>query len=615
MTPQRRTRRRPALYTPLIVVGAFLAILTPAASATNYTWSGEGIYTAPFWSNGANWQGGVAPTSSSSVGTLTFPSPLTGASCPNTTTDACYGANNDLTDLTANELQVDDTLGYALSGNAFTLGSGGLKLTTEQNESQQPTAHISLPLTLGASQTWELTGAHNTYQTLEVLGALSGASAALNVNLNEAALSLGELGPHGTPVVPDDEVGNVTVTGPATGNVTLKGPEAVNVEGALDLNADLDATDGHSLTVENIDLTTDKDTGPISAVTSRLLLGGSGIGPLSLSGSLLQLSAPLQVPVASLDSSSLVEFPLDNRGTTVSTDYDPLTATGNIELGGAALELKASIQPTLQTGECPPPAKGTTYTLVSTNGTLSGTFGNAPNDSTVMETECLTVGPHGEVTKDESYPFRITYQTGSEPQTVSVTALGPVPVNTIPPGISGTTTEGQTLTDVPGTWEGSPTSFTYQWQRCNALGAECQTISGATGQSYTLTAADVNSEIRVQETGINGEGTGNPAVSDPTRVVQAAPAGGIGGGSTTGGGSSSSGATTGSDVSTAGAADASSKSSAVPAKPLTQAQKLAKALKACEKEKPKSKRKACEAQAKKRYKPKLKKKSKHSSKG
>jgi hypothetical protein len=44
-----------------------------------------------------------------------------------------------------------------------------------------------------------------------------------------------------------------------------------------------------------------------------------------------------------------------------------------------------------------------------------------------------------------------------------------------------------------------------------------------------------------------------------------------------------------------------------PAKPLTRAQKLAKALKACKKQKSKSKRKACDAKAKKRYKPKPKK--------
>jgi hypothetical protein len=560
MTPQRRTRWRPALYTPLIVVGAVLAILTPAASATDYTWSGEGLETAAFWSNGANWVGDGAPASSSSVGTLTFPS-LTSPDCPPfTMTEACYGAANDLTDLSVNELQIDDTLGYALSDNGFTLGGGGLKLTTEQNESQQPIAHIFLPLTLGASQTWEASGAHNTYQTLEVTKALSGESSALAVNLNEAQLTLGELGPRGTPVIPDDEVGDVTVTGPATGNVTLKGSEAVTVEGDLELNADLNATDGNSLSLHNVQFTTKRNTGPIDATDSRLRISGSGIGALNLTGSLLQLEGPIQVPSASFDSTSLIESTIDNRGTTVGADYDPIMASGPVDLGGAALELKASIQPTLQTGECPAPTKGATYTLVSTTGSLTGTFADAANGSTAMETECLTVGTHGEVLKDESYPFRIAYNTGSEPQTVTVTALGSVPVNTIAPGISGTTTEGQTLTDVAGTWEGSPTSYTYQWQRCDALGANCQAISGATGQSYTLTAADVGSEIRVQETGVNGEGAGSSAVSDPTRAVSAA-SGGSGGGGTGGG---TGGGNTGPATSTGASAGTSTGTTSLP---------------------------------------------------
>lgn len=564
-TPHQRPRGRrskPRIYCTVVV--ALACSLLPAASASaaeNFTWSGEGLETAPFWSNGANWSGDVAPASSSSVGTLTFPS-LTSPDCPPfTMTEACYGANNDLTDLSVNELQVDDTLGYALSGNAFTLGAGGLKLTTEQNESQQPIAHISLPLTLGASQTWEASAAHNTFQTLEVTGALTGEGSALAVNLNEAQLTLGELGPRGTPTIPDDEVGDVTVTGPTTGNVTLKGPETVNVEGSLELNADLNATDGNSLTLRNVALTTKRNTGPIDATDSRLRISGSGIGALSLTGSLLQLEGPLQVPSASFDPTSLIEFALDNRGTTIGTDDDPVTSTGPVDLGGANLELKASIQPTLQTGTCPPPAKDATYTLVSTTGALTGTFADAPDGSTVMETECLTVGPHGEVTSDESYPFRIEYNTDSTPETVTVTALGAVPVNTIPPGISGTTTEGQELTAVSGAWEGSPTSYTYQWERCEASGTlTCQAISGATGQSYTLTAADVGSTIRVQETGVNGEGAGGPAVSDPTRVVSAT-SGGSGGGGTGGG---TGGGNTGPATSTGASAGTSTGTTSLP---------------------------------------------------
>jgi hypothetical protein len=46
--------------------------------------------------------------------------------------------------------------------------------------------------------------------------------------------------------------------------------------------------------------------------------------------------------------------------------------------------------------------------------------------------------------------------------------------------------------------------------------------------------------------------------------------------------------------------------SAHPVKPLTRAQQLAKALKLCRHKKPRSKRKTCEARAKKRYKVKAK---------
>jgi hypothetical protein len=80
------------------------------------------------------------------------------------------------------------------------------------------------------------------------------------------------------------------------------------------------------------------------------------------------------------------------------------------------------------------------------------------------------------------------------------------------------------LTAVNGSWANSPTSFAHQWQRCDVSGNNCTPIPGATGQAYTLTAADVGSTIRVQETASNEAGAGTPASSPAVGPVIAPPA-------------------------------------------------------------------------------------------
>ena len=50
--------------------------------------------------------------------------------------------------------------------------------------------------------------------------------------------------------------------------------------------------------------------------------------------------------------------------------------------------------------------------------------------------------------------------------------------NTSPPTISGTAQDGQTLSASTGSWSGSPTSYAYQWQRCDSSGANCANVSG-----------------------------------------------------------------------------------------------------------------------------------------
>lgn len=62
------------------------------------------------------------------------------------------------------------------------------------------------------------------------------------------------------------------------------------------------------------------------------------------------------------------------------------------------------------------------------------------------------------------------------------------PVNSVAPAITGTQTQGQTLTCSNGTWSKSP-SYTYQWKRSGVA------IDGATAATRVLAAGDVGATL------------------------------------------------------------------------------------------------------------------------
>jgi hypothetical protein len=98
------------------------------------------------------------------------------------------------------------------------------------------------------------------------------------------------------------------------------------------------------------------------------------------------------------------------------------------------------------------------------------------------------------------------------------------PTNTEPPTIAGTAAVGQTLKASTGSWTESPTSYAYQWQRCDSGGAGCAPISLATAPSYEVGSADVGKTLRVAVTASNSAGPSTPASSEHTAVVQQASA-------------------------------------------------------------------------------------------
>jgi hypothetical protein len=103
-----------------------------------------------------------------------------------------------------------------------------------------------------------------------------------------------------------------------------------------------------------------------------------------------------------------------------------------------------------------------------------------------------------------------TNATGSASATSAASAAittGP-PVSTTAPAVTGTAKDGQALSTANGTWAGTATiTYTRQWKRCNSAGASCTNISGATGTTYTLVAADVGSTVKATWTATNSLGS------------------------------------------------------------------------------------------------------------
>jgi hypothetical protein len=506
LTPSQTPARRlaPLALIGLLVVCACGLLLASTASAADFTWSGGGSSTA--WSDGANWVGGVAPTSFSSLGTLSFPL-RPGLAQP----------GNNLEDLTVNRFSVDDSNQYSFSGLGFTLGSGGLNVS-ESVPGGLASLDLSTPITLAGDQTWDISGSDQSGQGVAIPApsTLSGPTANLSVNLHNpnTNFSLGGGYLANMEPAPDDELGNVTITGVSSSSDQVL------------LDADLNTQDGHSLTVNKVTFFPNGGsgppgaTGPLTGIDAVLALtGASSVGPVTATRSEVDIHGTTSLPSVSLDAGSRLSFSVAGAGTQAGTDYSQLTSSGPIDLGGSSLALDG-FAAFFTTGSCHSTA-GQTDTLISTTGSLSGQFGNAPDGGTVTTTRCYDQAPGGAITGESDVSYRINYNTSGPIKTVTATALGPVPINSGLPIVNGVATEGQTLSASSGAWTNAPTSYAYQWQRCDSGGNNCQDISAASGSSYSLSVADVGSTIRAHVIASNVDGDSQPVVSAPTAVVQA----------------------------------------------------------------------------------------------
>jgi len=337
-----------------LVAGVIALVAASPAVAVNFEWTGATPLAnsdAANWSNSTNWDSDSAPTGT--VGTLSFPAL---PSCDQSVA-TCYVSYNDLLFLRANAVSIDDGVPYDLPGiQGFDLGSGGLSAAPSPDDTGGfPVWDV--PIYLAADQTWSITGGPDE-QGLEIDSQIFGVNS-LAINLADGGfLALGG----------NDDIGPITVAG--DGELELDSPLSLN------------GITGSSVSFGG---------GAVLAVDER-----ATVGPLTLGDGELDLGFPGQAATlavhapsddngtVTLGSSTVFSPLIAGPGQAPGTDFSQLTASGAIDLGGAQLALVG--QET--NGRCVKLNVGDVITVMTTTGSLTGTFDSVP-DGTVVPVDCL----------------------------------------------------------------------------------------------------------------------------------------------------------------------------------------------------------------------------------
>ena len=207
--------------------------------------------------------------------------------------------------------------------------------------------------------------------------------------------------------------------------------------------------------------------------------------------------------------------PADSASTAVITPPPPVNMT------------RPTISGTAQVGQGLTENNGTwtnsptfSYQWLDCNSSGTGCADVAANGT--AQTYTLTAADLGKTIEVQEKATNAGGSTtaNSQPTLAVIRATAPPPVIVTPPTISGSTQQGQTLTEAHGTWNPTPTAYGYQWLRCDSSANNCAAILGATGQTYTLTSADVNNTIEVEEIASNA-GSAGTADSTPTAIITA----------------------------------------------------------------------------------------------
>jgi hypothetical protein len=387
----KKGRLAVALLVPL-TIAAFLACVF-AATATanpNFTWTGTSSVTDE-WSSLENWEGEVSPERSTAIGTLMFPR-LTSTACTAEEEEhPCYISINDLTGLSAESMKIDDGDSYLIGGEALALGEGGITASPPEGASGPAGGYVLTPLALTASQRWTVAdrdGGEIEENGLLLGGALTGSGSALTIEQsNGSALIFDEN---------DTEVGPLTLEAPDTGKLYVE-------NGVVFLeHGELNSSDRQPVNLHDIYFSGVGAVGQLGVHAATLKVGSN-----------TQPAGALEASSVALGSASGVIFEVRGDGATPQVDYSQLVSQGSVELGDASVVLY--VAPPKAGGACPTLTQGETLTLISTTGSLSGSFGNAlePGPEIPVAFAAACKGPIQTV--------RIGYHRGEGTQTVTAT--------------------------------------------------------------------------------------------------------------------------------------------------------------------------------------------------
>lgn len=170
----------------------------------------------------------------------------------------------------------------------------------------------------------------------------------------------------------------------------------------------------------------------------------------------------------------------------------------------------------------------------------NGTWSNSPTAYTYAWGQCdasgksctaiagATAATYTAAAGDVGHTLRVTVTaknadgSGNATSAASAVVSGTTaPTPTTAPSITGTPAIGSTLTANKGTWSGNPTSTAVAWIRCDENGNGCAAISGASGDTYSVTQADAGKSFRLSVTATNASGS-TTFTSKQTAAVAAA---------------------------------------------------------------------------------------------